>query len=106
MILRIPCSRSAGTLKLMSNPIPIRSSFRYVRSCALWTESNCLPVMPKAPRGEKTASSPPSFRLATQAEMERLGYRVRRFSTAEVADNPIGVWQLIEKHLNGISSAA
>ena len=34
-----------------------------------------------------------------QRELEQLGYRVRRFSVAQVAENPIGVWRLICEQL-------
>lgn len=32
-------------------------------------------------------------------DLEALGYRVRRFSTGEVAKEPVGVWQLIKEQL-------
>jgi very-short-patch-repair endonuclease len=32
-------------------------------------------------------------------ELEQLGYRVRRFSAVQVAENPVGVWKLIREQL-------
>jgi very-short-patch-repair endonuclease len=37
--------------------------------------------------------------MEKQRELEQLGYRVRRFSAAQVAENPIGVWRLICEQL-------
>lgn len=34
-----------------------------------------------------------------QTDLERLGYRVRRFSNSEVVENPVGVWRLIHEQL-------
>jgi very-short-patch-repair endonuclease len=41
---------------------------------------------------------------AKQRDLEQLGYRVRRFSTDQVAADPVGVWQLISQHLHLPSS--
>jgi len=35
-----------------------------------------------------------------QKDLENQGYRVRRFSNEQVIENPVGVWQLIAKHLD------
>lgn len=37
-------------------------------------------------------------------DLEQLGYRVRRFSTEQVAADPVGVWHLITQHLQLPSS--
>jgi very-short-patch-repair endonuclease len=34
-----------------------------------------------------------------QRELQQLGYRVRRFSAEQVAQNPVGVWRLIYEQL-------
>jgi very-short-patch-repair endonuclease len=33
-------------------------------------------------------------------DIENQGYQVRRFSNAEVIENPVGVWRLIADHLD------
>jgi very-short-patch-repair endonuclease len=34
-----------------------------------------------------------------QRELEHLGYRVRRFASSQVAQDPVGVWRLIQEQL-------
>jgi very-short-patch-repair endonuclease len=34
-----------------------------------------------------------------QRDLERLGYRFRRFSAEQVSEDPVGVWRLISEHL-------